>query len=210
LLEQNNQIHPTAIIGSGVTIGTNNLIGPFVRIYSNTVIGDSNFIGTGSVIGALPEYRSLDHKGPGVFESLAGVTIGSGVVIREYCQIHQGLKRPTRIDDGAFIMNQTYIAHDCEVGSEAVLASSVLLAGNVVVGIQANIGMGAKVHQGLSIGRLSMVGMGSVVTRDVPECMKSYGVPSRVHGVNEIGMERAGMSQADITAANILALKSSS
>jgi UDP-N-acetylglucosamine acyltransferase len=207
LIAENNEIHPTAIIDSGVTIGVNNVIGPFVRIHRNTVIGNSNFIGTGSVIGALPEYRSINHKAPQSLEKLAGVVIGSDVVIREYSQIHQGLNKPTRVNDGAFIMNQTYVAHDCEVGSEAVLASSVLLAGNVVVGIQANIGMGAKIHQGLSIGRLSMVGMGSVVTRDVPDYMKTYGVPSRVHGVNEVGMDRAGMSKAEIDAVKFSASK---
>jgi UDP-N-acetylglucosamine acyltransferase len=105
-------------------------------------------------------------------------------------------------------MNQTYIAHDCEIGSDAVLASSVLLAGNVNIGNQANLGMGTKVHQGISIGRLSMIGMGSVVTREIPDFMKAYGVPARIRAANEIGMERAGMPQSEIEAARTRASES--
>jgi UDP-N-acetylglucosamine acyltransferase len=200
---KDNQIHPTAIIEPGVILGSGNVIGPFVQIFGNTVIGDGNFIGTGVIVGAYPEHRSVNHLDDSSFEKLHGVRIGSRVVIREYAQIHQGFTKPTRIGDGAFIMNQTYIAHDCEIGSDAVLASSVLLAGNVNIGNQANLGMGTKVHQGISIGRLSMIGMGSVVTRVIPDYMKAYGVPARIQGSNEIGMERAGMPQSDIEAARI-------
>lgn len=196
-----NQIHPTAIVDPGVILGSGNLIGPFVRIFRNTVIGDGNFIGAGAIVGAYPEHRSVDHLDGSVFDSLLGVQVGSRVVIREYAQIHQGLIKPTRIGNGAFIMNQTYIAHDCEVGDDAVLASSVLLAGNVTIGNFANLGMGSKVHQGISIGGLSMIGMGSVVTSDIPDFAKAYGVPARIRGVNAIGMQRFGYSESEIDSA---------
>jgi len=200
-----NEIHPTAIIDSGVILGSGNVIGPFAQILRNTVIGDGNFIGSGVVIGAYPEHRSVNHLDSAVLGNILGVVVGSGAVIREYAQIHQGLSRPTRIGDGVFIMNQTYIAHDCEVGAEAVLASSVLLAGNVTVGSHANLGMGSKVHQGLFIGRLSMIGMGSVVKSDVPNFMKVYGVPARIKGANIIGMERFGCSAEEISSAEMTA-----
>jgi len=204
-IDNSNEIHPTAIIESGVILGSGNVIGPFAQILRNTVIGDGNFIGTGVVIGAYPEHRSVNHIGSAVLGSFLGVVVGSGVVIREYAQLHQGLSRPTQIGDGVFLMNQTYIAHDCEVGAKAVLASSVLLAGNVTVGSHANLGMGSKVHQGLFIGHLSMIGMGSVVTSDVPKFMKVYGVPARIKGANTIGMERFGCSAEEISFAETLA-----
>ena len=202
---ENNHIHPTAVIEPGVVIGSGNVIGPFALIFRNTVIGDGNYIGAGVILGAYPEHRSVNHLEKSSFLELPGVHVGSRVVIREDAQIHQGLDKETRIGNEAFIMNQTYIAHDCEVGSGAVLASSVLLAGNVTIGTQANLGMGTKVHQGISIGRLSMIGMGSVVTRSIPDFMKVYGVPARIHGANEIGMERAGMSIGEIEAAKRVA-----
>ena len=45
------------------------------------------------------------------------------------------------------------------------------------------------------IGPGAMVGMGSVVTRDVPPFAKAYGNPCRVRGANAVGMTRGGLPQ---------------
>jgi UDP-N-acetylglucosamine acyltransferase len=202
-VEKQNTIHPTAIIGNDVVLGFGNVIGPFVVITGDVKIGDNNYIGTGSIIGAFPEYSSLDHLNQQLDSELKGVILGDDIVIREYVQIHQGAKRPTHIGSNSFIMNQTYIAHDCEIGEGVTLASSVLLAGTVSLGTKANLGMGAKVHQGLSIGQLTMVGMGAVITQDIPDFVKAYGVPAREKGINEVGMKRAGFTEADIEEAKV-------
>ena len=38
-----------------------------------------------------------------------------------------------------------------------------------------------------------MVGMGSVITRDVPPFAKSFGNPATTRGVNSVGMSRQGI-----------------
>jgi UDP-N-acetylglucosamine acyltransferase len=43
-----------------------------------------------------------------------------------------------------------------------------------------------------------MVGMGSVVTRDIPPFAKAFGNPARVRGVNVVGMTRMGHSSVSI------------
>lgn len=198
-----NSIHPSAIIAGDVRIGSGNTIGPFVVITGPATIGDNNWIGAGVVIGAPPEVRSFTH--PEVFgESKgegAGVAIGDRNVIREYVQVHQGWHKTTTIENDAFIMNQTYVAHDCVIGSHVTLASSVLLAGHVAVAEGANLGLGTSVHQRVRIGALSMIGMGSVVVRDVPPFAKAYGNPARVAGANAVGMQRRGISEHVIAAA---------
>ena len=68
------------------------------------------------------------------------------------------------------------------------------LAERVVVADGANLGLGTSVHQRRYIGRGAMIGMGSVVTRDVPPWAKVFGNPARIHGANAIGMERAGIA----------------
>jgi UDP-N-acetylglucosamine acyltransferase len=95
-------------------------------------------------------------------------------------------------------MNQVYVAHDCQLDDGVTAASSSLLAGNVRVNRGANIGLGAKVHQGLEIGTSSMIGMGAVVTRDVPAFAKSFGSPAKVQGVNLTGLSRLGFDQSTI------------
>lgn len=193
-----NFIHPTAILEGDVKIGFGNYIGPYVYISGPVEIGDNNWIGSNVRIGAIPEVKALNHFESATSSDVFGVRIGNNVVIREAAQIHQGWKRETVIGSGSFIMNQVYIAHDCSVGENSTLASSVLLAGNVTLGVMANLGLGTKVHQGRNIGPLTMIGMSSVVTRDIPAFSKSFGSPAQVKGVNLIGMQRAGISSEQI------------
>ena len=47
----------------------------------------------------------------------------------------------------------------------------------------AAIGGASCIGAGVTIGRFAMVGMGSVVTHDVPDFMCAYGVPARVCGL---------------------------
>jgi UDP-N-acetylglucosamine acyltransferase len=63
--------------------------------------------------------------------------------------------------------------------------------------------MGAIVHQRRVIGGLAMIGMGAVVTRDVPPAALAYGNPCRVHGANRVGMERAGVPVEEIAAVQL-------
>ncbi|MBN9632188.1 MAG: acyl-ACP--UDP-N- acetylglucosamine O-acyltransferase [Actinobacteria bacterium] len=189
-----NSIHPTAEIVGDVTWGAGITVSAFARIVGPVQLGDRTWIGTGVVIGAPPEVRSVEHPPDALSPSAGnGIVIGSDTVIREYAQIHQGWQGTTRVGDGVFIMNQVYVAHDCAVEDGATLAGGVLLAGHVRVGRSANIGLGAAVHQRRYVGDGAMVGMGSVVTRDIVPFSKAYGNPARMHGVNSVGLRRAGV-----------------
>jgi UDP-N-acetylglucosamine acyltransferase len=195
-----NEIHPTAIIDAGVELGDGNRIGPFAVISGPVTIGDDNWIGSGAIIGAPPEVRSFVHPRSDSGDESPGVVIGSGNIIREAAQIHQGTKEATRIGSGTFIMNQVYVAHDARIGDDVTIASSALLAGHVEVGARANIGLGASVHQFRRIGGGTMVGMGALVTRDLPPYAMAYGSPARVRGANRVGLRRLGVDEDAIEA----------
>ena len=94
-------------------------------------------------------------------------------------------------------MNKVYVGHDGDIGDGVTMASSVTLGGHVSVGDKANLGLGAIVHQRRVIGPGVMLGMGAVVTRDVPPFAKAFGNPVRVQGVNTVGMTRQGLDLAD-------------
>lgn len=197
-----NSIHPSAQLIGDVSLGTGNTIASHVVIVGPVTIGNDNWIGTGVVIGAPPEVRSWPHPEDALTPTSGnGIVIGDRNVVREYAQIHQGWRGITRIGNDVFIMNQSYVAHDCSVEDNATLASSVLLAGHVTVGAGANLGLGTSVHQYLYVGEGAMVGMASAITRNVPPFAKIYGNPARVHGANTVGMERAGMPLETIAAA---------
>ncbi|WP_308468134.1 UDP-N-acetylglucosamine acyltransferase [Rathayibacter soli] len=197
-----NSIHPSAQLIGEVSIGAGNTIGPLAVIIGPVTIGDDNWIGTGALIGAPPEVRDWPHPVDAMHPSSGGgIELGSGNIVREYVQIHQGWSDVTRVGDQNFVMNQCYVAHDCQVENHTTLASSVLLAGHVRIGSGANLGLGAQVHQRIYIGVGVMLGMGSVVTRNIPPFAKAFGNPARIRGANRIGMERSGMRAASIDAA---------
>jgi sugar O-acyltransferase (sialic acid O-acetyltransferase NeuD family) len=87
---------------------------------------------------------------------------------------------------GAFFhMNlYSYVAHDCVIGDYVTFAPRVSCNGAVHIGDHAYIGTGAILKQGhrdrpLRIGEGAVVGMGAVVTKDVPPFTTVVGCPAR-------------------------------
>lgn len=196
-----NQVHETAIIGPGVELGADNIIGPYAVITGPCRIGDRNWIGAHAVLGAAPEVRGHDHGVPWGGQAVSlGVEIGHGSTLREFTTVHGGTQRITRIGSRCFVMNKVHVGHDSVIDDEVTLAANATLAGHVDVGAGANVGLSSAVHQHRVVGPGAMVGMGAVVTRDVPPFAKAMGSPARVRGVNDVGMRRRGFSSDDIGA----------
>jgi UDP-N-acetylglucosamine acyltransferase len=201
-----NDVHPTAVVGSAVTMGQGNVVGPYVVILGPVSLGDGNWIGPHVVIGTPAEIRGSDHgrldghptgaHGPGVVST--GIRIGHRNVVREFTTIHQGHYAQTVVGDDCYLMNKVYVGHDSVLGDGVTVAATATLGGHVHVGPAANLGMGAIVHQRRVIGPGVMVGMGAVVTRDIPPYALSFGNPSRLRGVNRVGLDRAGMPSSAI------------
>jgi UDP-N-acetylglucosamine acyltransferase len=196
-----NRIHPTAVIGPGVELGADNVIGPFAVLLGPCRVGDGNWIGPHVTLGVPAEVRGADHGAAWDGDLVgAGVEIGNGTTLREYTTVHSGSAHTTRVGSDCFVMNKVYVGHDGDIGDGVIIASSVTMGGHVTVGDRANLGLGAIVHQRRVIGPGVMLGMGSVVTRDVPPFAKAFGNPVRVQGVNSVGMSRQGMSPSAVDA----------
>ncbi|WP_018353640.1 hypothetical protein [Longispora albida] len=199
-----NRIHPTAIIGAGVELGDDNLIGPYVVITGPCVIGDGNHIGPHTTIGGPAESLGAPHPAGWDDEVAgAGVIIGDRNIIRESVTIHQGTHEPTRIGNDCYLMAQSHVGHDGQVDDFVVLTSAVQIAGHARVWSRANVGMGTVVHQRAQIGPGAMVGMASAVRKDVPPYTVTVGNPARAVSINTVGLSRRGLDEAQVAAVEL-------
>jgi UDP-N-acetylglucosamine acyltransferase len=210
-----NTIHPTAIIGPEVTLGTGNTIGPYSVIEGRVTIGDHNWIGPHVVIGMPGEMRGTHHYSPWAGEtSDSAIVIGSHNVLREFTVVQQGSIRDTRIGSDCYIMDKVHVPHDAIICDGATLSAGAMIAGHVIVCPGANVGLASCIHQYAVIGAGAMVGMGAVVNRNIPPHAIAYGSPARVQRANEVGLRRKGVTDelieaidATLRAADIDALR---
>lgn len=189
-------IGPYAIIEENVTIGENVSVGNHCVITGNTTIGPDCQFFTGAVIGSAPQ----DKKH--VAGKNSSLKIGAKNVFREYVTINAGTEEgggDTIIGDRNLFMAYSHTAHDCKIGSDCVVANVGHLAGHVTLEDRVIIGGLTGVHQFVRIGKMSIVGGCSKVVQDVPPYSMCDGDPSKIFGVNTVGLKRAQFPQATIS-----------
>lgn len=80
------------------------------------------------------------------------------------------------------------LGHDAVLGGFCTLHPRVDLSGNTRVGDCTDIGAGALVRDEVTIGNNCIIGMGSLVTKDIPDGVVAYGSPCRVVRENRDGI----------------------
>jgi UDP-N-acetylglucosamine acyltransferase len=162
---------------------------PYVYIKRWTTLGDQNEISAGTALGTDP----LDKLFTGERSYLR---IGNSNKIREHFTISRGTKpeSETLIGHGNYIMTSGHIAHNCILGDNIVVASCALVAGYVEVESQAFISGGVVIHQFSKIGRLAMIGGNTRVNSDLPPFFLYSDFNVAAHGLNMVGLKRAGYS----------------
>lgn len=162
---------------------------PYVYIKRWTTMGDRNTVSSGTVLGSDP----LDKNFKG---DRSYLTIGSGNTIREHFTISRATKPEgvTLIGDRNYIMTAGHIAHDCWIGNDTVVCSNVLVAGYCVLEDGAYLSGGVMVHQFCRVGRLALVSGNTRVNVDAPPFFIYYGFDPEPHGLNVVGLQRAGFS----------------
>ena len=187
------EIGPGAVIEAGVEIGPDCRIGPYAVLLSGTRLGARCRVHAHAVLGDEPQ--DLKFRG-----GASRVEIGEDVVIREGVTIHRGTiaGSVTRVGHGCYLMANSHLAHNVQLGERVILANGALLAGLVEVGAGAFISGNVGVHQFVRIGRLAMVGGCTAVSKDVPPfCTLPSGGCNTIAGLNLVGLRRAGVSAED-------------
>jgi len=179
------KIGPWSVIGSNVKVGENTEIASNVVIDGWTTIGKNNKISPGAVIGTVPQ--DVKYDGARTY-----VKIGNGNIIREYVTINRATEPETAtiVGDNNFFMAYTHVAHNCKVGNNVTMVNFSGLSGHSVLEDGCVLAGMVGIHQGVSVGRLAMVGGLSKVVKDIPPFARADGHPTRIYGLNTIGLTR--------------------
>ena len=182
-------IGPYVVIGEHVRLGAETSVGPHAVIEGWTSIGQSCEIGVGAVLGGAPQ--DLKYRGQRSF-----LRIGDHSCLREYVTVHRSAEEDgvTIVGAHAFLMAYTHVAHDCRLGDHVIMVNYAGLSGYVEVEDRAFISGHNAVHQFVRIGYLSMVSGASRIVKDIPPFMIAEGNPTRIRGLNVVGMRRLGLS----------------
>jgi len=184
-------VGPYAVIGEHVYLGEGTSVGPHAVIEGWTTIGKGCDIGVGAALGGAPQ--DLKYRGQRSF-----LRIGDHTCVREYATIHRSTEEDGATIVGAhdFLMAYTHVAHDCRLGDHVIMVNYAGLSGYVEVEDRAFISGHNAVHQFVRIGYLAMVSGASRVVKDIPPFMIAEGNPTRIRGLNVVGMRRLGLGPA--------------
>ncbi len=179
-IEPQVYIGPHCYIGGECEIGEGTIIYGNVYIYPKVKIGRRVIIHAGTVIGADGFGFERNEKGEyEKFPQLGGVVIGDNVEIGSNVSIDRGALGDTIIGEGTKIDNLVHIAHGVILGKHCIVIAVTIIGGSVKIGDYSWIAPHVCIREGLSIGSHVLVGMGSVVTKDIGDNLVVMGVPAK-------------------------------
>lgn len=195
--KENSHIGEGTVIGENVQIGEHVYIGcncsikGEIRIGDYTTIGDNVVIRNKVTIGNRCNIQSLTvigEDGYGYFEDeyhvktmiehFGGVIIGDNVFIGSHTNIARGTIDDTIIERGVKIAPSTHIGHNNHIGENSAIVCSKLF-GSVEIGENSYI-VSSVIRNQVRIGNNVIVGMGSVVTKDVTDNKVLFGAPAKI------------------------------
>ena len=107
--------------------------------------------------------------------------VGKGTIINKFTSV----SCDSVIGKNVYIHPMACIGHDSIVGNHTIISSFVDVAGDCNVGDCAFLAINVIMKQGTSIGANSIVGLASVVHRDIKEGVIALGNPARAMKNNE-------------------------
>lgn len=190
-------IHPTAVIDKEAKIHPKTYIGPNcsigkcqidegavlfgnVYIYNKTKIGKKVIVHAGTVIGSAGFGYERNEKGElESFPQIGGVIIEDNVEIGSNVSIDCGTLGDTVIGERSKIDNLTHIAHNARIGKHCTINVQAAICGSVVIGAYSHIAPHVCIREKLTIGHHVLVGMSSLVTKDIGDNLVVMGIPAK-------------------------------
>ncbi|CAG9296068.1 acyl-ACP--UDP-N-acetylglucosamine O-acyltransferase [Celerinatantimonas diazotrophica] len=214
MIDSTAMIHPTALIGSDVTVKSGVQIGAYSVVEGDVTIGENSWIGSHVVIkgrttigrnNRIYQFASIgeacqDLKYRGEDTELV---IGDDNTIRESVTMHRGTIQDnalTKVGSHNLFMINAHVAHDCIIGDNCIFANNATLAGHVTIGDYVIFGGLAAIHQFGKVGAHAFIGGCAALNRDVPPYVMAVGNYARPVTINSEGLRRRGFSNEAIRA----------
>ena len=186
-IDNESEIHQTAVISSTATleasvfIGENTIIEHNVVIHKGTQIGSNCIIRANSVIGSQGfGFEQSQDKTWIRFPHLGSVIIKDNVEIGALNGICVGALDDTVIGEGVKTDNLVHIAHNCNIGKNSILTACTELSGGVTLGENVWMGPNSSTMQKITIADDALIGLASVVTKNVCSGDTVAGSPAKI------------------------------
>ena len=148
--------HPTSIVDNDVKIGKNTKIWAFSHISKGAVIGENCVVGE-------------------------GVHIGPNIIIGDNCKIqnHSLLYEGVTLEDNVFLGPNTITTNDFtpQVGGDWKNSNRFR---KTLFKQGCSIGANSTIICGVTIGENSLIGAGSVITKNIPKNSTAFGNPAKL------------------------------
>jgi len=138
-------------------------------------------IHTGTTIGVEDAFAyERNQKGELIkFPHFGGVIIEDEVDIHVHVNIDRGTFGNTTIGKGTKINRYAHIGHNGAIGQHCQIGGQVFIAGSCKIGDYCELALCSCIRNSTKLGKNVMVGMGSVVTKNIEDGWVIVGVPAR-------------------------------
>lgn len=196
--QEEQGIHPTAILHPDAKIGARVTIGPYARVGSTVEIGDDCVIGSGvslegililgrrcrikanAVIGAAGFGFERDENGmPVHFPHVGNIVLEDDVWIGACSTIERATLGTTRLCANVKVDDLVQIGHNTTTGANTLIMANTVICGGVCIGRNCWIAPNSVIKQKVQVGDRVTVGLGAVVIRNVPDDQVVAGVPAK-------------------------------
>ena len=150
-------IHPTAVVDAGASVGEGTRIWHFSHVQSGARIGRNCTLGQNVYVGSRVTIGD-DCKLQNNVSVYEGVTLGNGVFCGPSCVFTNDLTPRARYPKGREHFVPTRVLDGASIGANATIVC------------------------GTTIGERAFIGAGAVVTKDVPDYAVVHGNPATVKG----------------------------
>lgn len=180
VIGKNCKIFPGVYIGGEVEVGDNCYIGSGTKLVGEIHIGNNVVIRENSVLGADGLSTDRNEEGKALtMPQFGSLIIEDDVQIGALTVIARGAIDATIIKRGAKIDNSAFISHNVQVGEDTFVVGESIMFGSSSTGNRVLISGNSTIRDGRKIGNDAIIGMGSVVVKNVEDGQIVKGNPAR-------------------------------